>query len=84
MSELAVSATAGFGDTIAGFAAGDVIDLTGMSYTGPSTSYSFNSGQDKLTVSNGTINLTLQLSGSHTASSFMLFNDNGIVGIGHT
>jgi hypothetical protein len=84
-SELALSATAGFGDTISGFTTGNVIDLNGMSYTGTATTtYSFNSATDKLTVGNGSTNVTLQLAGSQTSSSFMLFNDNGIVGIGHT
>ena len=83
-SVLALNVTAGFTDTVAGFTAGDVIDLNNMSYTGTLSTYSFNSAQDKLTVGNGSTSITLQLTGSHTTSSFFLFNDNGVVGVGHT
>jgi fibronectin-binding autotransporter adhesin len=83
-SVLGLSATAGFSDTIAGFTTGNVIDLDGMSYTGTLSTFSFNSTKDQLAVGNGSSSITLQLAGSHTASSFFLFNDNGIVGVGYS
>lgn len=84
LTDLAVNATAGFADKIGGFAAGDVIDLNGMSYTGTATSFAFNASTDKLVVTDGSTSITLALSGSYTSSSFALFNDDGIVGITHT
>lgn len=83
-TDLGLSATGGFADTIAGFTTGDVLDLNGMSYTGTSTTLSFDAAHDKLTVSNGSLGITLQLSGAETASAFTLFNDNGTVAVGHT
>ncbi|HTW29504.1 MAG TPA: hypothetical protein VME92_20430 [Acetobacteraceae bacterium] len=82
-SNLAVSATAGFGDTISGFALGDVIDLQGMGWN-TTTSFSFNTATDKLSVTNGSVSSTLQLAGSYSASSFRLFSDHGIVAVAHS
>jgi hypothetical protein len=84
LSDLAVNASAGFADKIAGFAAGDVIDLNDLGYVSGSTTFSFDSAKDELAVSNGSSSVTLNLSGSYSGSSFALFNDDGIVGITHT
>jgi hypothetical protein len=84
LSDLAVNASAGFADKVAGFAAGDVIELNDFSYTGTSTTFSFDAAKDQLAVNNGSSSFTLNLSGSYTSSSFALFNDDGIVGISHT
>ena len=84
VSTLGLNSVAGFTDTIGGFALGDVIDLNGMSYTGTTTTFSFDGTHDRLAVTNGSSSITLQLTGSYNASSFALFSDNGVVGITHT
>jgi hypothetical protein len=83
-ADLAVNATAGFTDTIGGFSAGDIIDLNGIGWTGTLTTFNFAATTDKLTVSNGTNAITLQLAGSYTNTSFALFSDNGTTAIHHT
>jgi fibronectin-binding autotransporter adhesin len=79
---LTVQATEGFGGQIAGFAAGDLITLAGLGFSG--TSLSFNATTDQLTATNTSSSATLQLVGSYTASNFYLFNNAGVAAIGHT
>ena len=80
---LGVNATAGFGDIIHGFAAGDLIDLNGLNY-GTNNTFSFNASKDVLTVSNGSGTATLTLSGSYSQSNFNLINDHGYIAITHS
>jgi hypothetical protein len=84
LADLVVDATAGFGDTITGFAAGDVIGLGGLAWTGTLSSFSFDSADDRLAVTNGSSSITLQLAGTYTDTSFALFSDAGVIGITHT
>jgi hypothetical protein len=70
-----------FGDSIAGFAAGNIIE-TNLAFVG--ASLSFDPGLDKLTVTNGSSSIGLQLVGSYTASNFRLFSDAGLAAIAHT
>ena len=78
---LTVQATAGFAGKIADFAAGDLITLAGFGFSG--ASLSFNAVTDKLTVTNGATNTSLQLVGSYKAADFYLFNNAGLAAIGH-
>ena len=68
------SASAGFGGTIAGFSAGDAIDLLGQGITGLAYSGSASSGALTVTGATGTI-ATLGFNGSYTTSSFALASD---------
>ncbi len=79
-AELFVTAGTGFGASIAGFAAGDVIELTGLNFAG--TSFTFSLG--KLTVTNGAISAKLNLTGSYTPADFVLVSDNGVAAIVHS
>jgi hypothetical protein len=45
---------------------------------------SFDPGLDKLTVTNGSSSVGLQLVGSYTASNFRLFSDGAFAAIAHT
>jgi hypothetical protein len=81
-ADLFVQANAGFADTIAGFAAGNIIELTGFNFSG--SSLAFNAATDQLRITSGTSNATLRFSGSYTASSFRLFSDQGLAAIAHT
>ena len=81
-ADLFVQATAGFGDTIAGFAAGNVIEMAGFGFTG--STLSFTAATDQLTIHNGSANSTLQLTGTYSATSFRLFSDSGVAAIAHT
>ena len=56
--------------------------MTGLGYTGATLSYS--PTLDKLTVTNGSTSVGLQLVGGHTSSEFRLFSDNGVAAIAHT
>jgi len=81
-ADLFVDTPAGFAGSIAGFSAGNLIELTGLSYSG--ASFSFNSALDQLTVSNSSSSIGLQLVGSYSASDFRLLSDNGVAAIAHT
>ncbi len=82
-STLSLSATAGFGDTISGFAGGDILNLQGIGWNS-TTSFTFNGGTDKLSVTNGSSSVTLQLAGSYTSSNFVLFNNAGTTAVAHS
>ena len=80
---LSVNATAGFGDTIHGFAAGDLIDLGNLGY-GAVNTLTYNSAHDTIAISNGSASVTLTLAGSYSQGSFQLIDDRGIVGVLHS
>ena len=82
-STLSVNGAAGFGDTINGFAVGDVINLQGVGWNS-TNSFIFNANTDKLEVTNGSAQATLQFAGSYTASSFRLFDNYGTTAVAHT
>jgi hypothetical protein len=81
-ANLFVQATAGFGDTIAGFAAGNIIEMAGFGFTG--STLSFNTAADQLTIRNGSATSTLQFTGTYAPGSFRLFSDSGVAAIAHT
>ena len=81
-ADLYVTASTGFGGSIAGFALGNIIEVTGLSYTGAALSYS--PTLDKLTVTSGSTSVGLQLVGGHASSDFRLISDNGVAAIAHT
>jgi hypothetical protein len=63
---LALDAAAGFGATIAGFAAGDTIDLIDTAATGATVDH-----RDQLVITDGATTVaTLQLSGSYSGDIF--------------
>jgi hypothetical protein len=66
-----------FQGTIAGFGAGDTIDLTGIPFSSANTeTYADNSGSGVLTVSDGTTTLaTLAMTGSYSTPFFQLISD---------
>jgi hypothetical protein len=80
-SDLFVDTTAGFAASIAGFAVGNIIE-TPLAFTG--ASLSFDAGLDKLTVTNGSSSVGLQLVGNYTAANFRLFSDGAFAAVAHT
>lgn len=81
-SDLFMKSSAAFAAEISGFAAGNLIELTGLGFN--NTSLSFNASTDQLTVSNGSFNKTLQFVGSYTGTDFRLLSDNGVAAIAHS
>ena len=71
-----------FAATIAGFAPGNLIELSNLPYSG--ATLSFNSALDRLTVTNGSSSVTLQLAGTYHASDFHLFSNFAIAAIAHS
>ncbi len=85
-STLDVSATAGFGATIADFTHGDVVLLAGLSWnSGVSDSYTPGTGAGGvLSVSNGSASASLNFAGTYTTGSFSLVDNQGNVAVAHS
>ncbi|MEI9926186.1 MAG: FecR domain-containing protein [Bradyrhizobium sp.] len=74
MGTLKLDHSQGFGGTISGFGAGDVIDLADLTYSA-TESYVWNGAANTLTISNGNQTDTLKLAGTYSQSSFALASD---------
>jgi fibronectin-binding autotransporter adhesin len=84
-STLDISTSAGFSDHIAGFAAGDLIELAGFGFnTSAPPVLSFNTTTDKLSVTEGSTSFTLTFTGTHAAGDFLAIDNAGTVGIVHS
>jgi hypothetical protein len=75
-ADLALYNPSGFGAQIAGFAAGDTIDLGTLAYAGGNTvSWTPSGTSGTLTVTNGGNAVHLTLAGSYVTNDFALSND---------
>jgi hypothetical protein len=70
----------GFTGTIVGLATGKTIDLANVSFSTATFAYSGNTTSGVLTVTDGTIQTSIKLTGNYTQANFSLAND----GSGHT
>ena len=61
-----------FGATINNFGGSDVIDLTDLAYASSGETFTWNSANNALTVSNGTQSTTITLAASYTIGNFAL------------
>ena len=67
-----------FGATINNFGGSDVIDLTDLAYASSGETFTWNSANNALTVSNGTQSTTITLAGSYTIGNFALASNSGV------
>jgi hypothetical protein len=70
-----------FGDTISGFASGDMILVQG--FYAPETTLAFDAVHDVLQLTFGSSSVNFQLTGSYSASDFYLFSHDGTAAVGH-
>ncbi len=73
---LQINGSANFTGTVSNFASGGTIDLAGITYS-PTETDIWNSGNNTLTISNGTQSAILNLAGTYTQSEFALQQDSG-------
>jgi hypothetical protein len=81
-AELITSASAGYAGSITGFAAGNLIELAGLGFSG--TTLNYNTATHTLTATNGGTSVNLLFNGTYANTDFRLINDNGTAAIGHT